>query len=219
MTAYFITGTDTDCGKTYVTCRLLDYWRQQQRRVVALKPLASGASWQNGCWVNDDVARLQAHNPDPSLPINARQFPEPISPHLAAERMGERVSVAELAEFCTRATFADYDTVLVEGAGGLMVPLNENETWLDFLQTTGMPVILVVGMRLGCLNHALLTAAVLQNQGIPCAGWIANSVDEHMLESEANLATLRARLDMPLLGLVRHGAAFEPALNGGAGCW
>lgn len=205
MNTYFITGTDTDCGKTYVTCRLLDYFKAQQRPALALKPVASGCCERNGRLENEDVLNLQGHNSDPSSPINGWQFAPPISPHLAAKAVNQRLSAAEIAAFCLGEQFASFNPLFIEGAGGLMVPLNEKETWLDFLLLTKIPVIVVVAMRLGCINHALLTEAVLKERQISTVGWIANCLDENMLALGENIASLSSKMQIPLLGVLPYG--------------
>lgn len=204
MKPYFITGTDTDCGKTYVTCQMLDYLKKQQKDVLALKPVASGCFERNGQLQNEDVLRLKEYNPKTSYPINAWQFPSPISPHLAAKKVGSHLTVTEIAQFCLHEQYTNLDYLLIEGAGGLLVPLNDEETWLDFLKLTQMPVILVVGMRLGCINHALLSDALLKSNQIPCAGWVANCLDNEMLALSENIATLVLKMHMPLLGTIDY---------------
>lgn len=200
----FITGTDTDCGKTYVTCQLLDYFKAQQRPALALKPVASGCIESNGQLQSEDVEKLQKHNCDSSLSINGWKFAPPISPHLAAKAVDTRLSAVDIANFCFDEQFLDFDPLLIEGAGGLMVPLNEQETWLDFLQLTKIPVIVVVAMRLGCINHALLTAAALRANQIETVGWIANCLDKNMLALDENIATLEQKMQMPLLAVLAY---------------
>ncbi|MFW2570509.1 dethiobiotin synthase [Legionella sp. 29fVS95] len=204
MKTFFITGTDTNCGKTYVTCQLLDYLNEQQKKGLALKPVASGCFLSNGQLLNDDVLSLQKHNRNQDYSINGWQFPEPISPHLAAKAAGSSLTAHEIADFCLSRQFANHDYLLVEGAGGLLVPLNDKETWLDFLNLTQMPVILVVGMRLGCLNHALLTASVLKNNRTACVGWVANCLDKEMLALTENIATLSLKMEIPLLATIPY---------------
>lgn len=200
MKKYFVTGTDTDCGKTRVCCQLLDYLNQSQR-AQALKPVASGS--------DADIVLLQHHNVDSHQEINGWLFPDAISPHLAAKRQSTKLSALDIAGFCLDERFSIYDHLLIEGAGGLMVPLNENETWIDFLQISNIPVILVVGMRLGCLNHALLTASVLEAHQLPFLGWIANCIDRNMEAFEENLETLVAKMPVPCLGIVPHDGLFQ----------
>lgn len=204
MKPFFIIGTDTDCGKTYVTCQLLDNLNKQKKRGLALKPVASGCVERNGKLQSEDVLTLQEHNEDKSQSINGWLFAPPISPHLAAKEVGSRLVAKDIAAFCLNEQFNDLDYLLVEGAGGLLVPLNDEETWIDFIKLTQIPVILVVGMRLGCINHALLTDAVLKSNQIVCAGWIANCLDKGMLALSENIATLSIKMHMPLLGTIPY---------------
>lgn len=205
MKRYFITGTDTDCGKTFVTCQLLDWFTNQQQTAQALKPVASGCIEQDGFLINDDITRLQQHNFDHHQAINHKCYMPAISPHLAANTANDKMTVAEIAHFCDGQQFSSFQHLLIEGAGGLMVPLNNEETWLDFLRLTNIPVILVVGMRLGCINHALLTDFALKSHNISCMGWIANSIDRHMPALDENIVTLRGRMHMPLIATIDLG--------------
>ena len=199
MHKYFIIGTDTDCGKTYVTCELLKKYKQQSVSAIGLKPIASGCDLVNGELISDDARRLQSINGATDMSISPWRFQPPIAPHLAAKAVGVKISAAEVVKFCLDPRWQQYDYVLIEGAGGLLVPLNMDETWIDVLIQSQIPVILVVGMRLGCLNHALLTASVLKANNIKCEGWVANIIDKNMLELEENIQTLIAKLDLPLL--------------------
>lgn len=203
MKRYFITGTDTDCGKTYVTNQLKQHFPKAQ----AIKPIASGCSEVGGQLVNED-ALLHQSNLSMEM-INPWRFKQPVSPHIAAKEEGVLVTSQELATFCLQWQASDVETLLIEGAGGLMMPLNDNETWIDFLTLTKIPVILVVGMRLGCINHALLTARVLQFHGIECVGWIANCLDPTMLFLADNKATLVQKMNFPLLGTVDFGGELQ----------
>lgn len=208
MKSFFITGTDTDCGKTYAVCALHRYFVQQQKKVMALKPLASGCFLQNGQLFNADELQLQALNAG-TAPVSFQKFEIPVSPHLAAQEVNQRIDLEELKAFCEAVPIDELDYLFVEGAGGLMVPLNDDETWIDFLHLTNMPVIIVVGMRLGCINHALLTTSVASHQHIPCAGWIANCLDPNMLMLEENIQTLQHKMEIPLLGRVGFNGVFE----------
>lgn len=205
MNTYFITGTDTDCGKTYVTCQLLSYLQRHQQRALAIKPVASGCSLQkNGQLQSEDVLRLQSYNYDKTKSICGWQFAPPISPHLAAKKAKTTLSAQAIKDFCLHKQFSEYDYLLIEGAGGLLVPLNEKETWLDFLALMQVGIILVVGMRLGSLNHALLTDEVIVANKLPYVGWIANCIDNTMLELEENIATLSSRMKRPLLASIAY---------------
>lgn len=202
MKRYFITGTDTDCGKTYVTKLLKSHFP----KAAAIKPVASGCMEEDGQLVSNDALLLQQHSNFSLDEINPWRFRKPVSPHIASKEEGVILSIQDLANFCLQWEATDIETLLIEGAGGLMVPLNEDETWIDFLRLTKIPVILVVGMRLGCLNHALLTAKVLEINQIECLGWVANCLDEGMLCLEENIDTLKKRLGCPLLKVVDRGA-------------
>jgi len=211
MRTLFITGTDTNCGKTYITCQLLEYFKQNNYKTCALKPVATGCNLVQGELVNDDVALIQGYQDDlRALNINPWRYSPPISPHIAASLVGETITFKELADFCFNSSWQEFDYVLIEGAGGLMVPLaysqtsNTVKTWCDFLQAYPMEIMLVVGMRLGCLNHTLLTAHAIKSQGLSCVGWIANCLDPDMQELNANIETLRHALEWPLLATV-HG--------------
>lgn len=209
MKQVFIIGTDTDCGKTYVTCQLIDYLKQQQQRVLAIKPVASGCVEQNGVFYSEDARQLDCHNGVPTDERLFWRFKKPVSPHLAALEEGIELSAKTIEQACQSFQTDALDYLLIEGAGGLMVPLNSNETWIDFLIQSKIPVILVVGMRLGCLNHALLTEAVLTHHNISCMGWIANCLDPTLLALTDNIATLTVRLSFPLLATVSHGGQLQ----------
>jgi dethiobiotin synthetase len=200
--SYFIIGTDTNCGKTYVTVKLIEYLRKQQTSVFAIKPIASGG--------NEDILQLQGANPQTTQPICGWLMPDPVSPHLAAKRAGISLTAAEIADFCQSYPRNAYERLLIEGAGGLMVPLNDQETWIDFLKHAALPVMVVVGMRLGCINHALLTMSALRTNNIQCAGWIANFIDPAMLLQKDNLDTLSRAIAHPLLGVVSFQGEFTP---------
>ncbi len=204
MKRYFITGTDTDCGKTYVTCQLVNYLQEKNKKVFAIKPVASGCMEQGNQLISEDVLRLNEQNGNAQLQICPWRFKRPISPHLAAEEEGLSLTAQAISDFCDDKTFADFEYLLIEGAGGLMVPLNHHETWLDFLACSQIPVILVVGMRLGCLNHALLTEFSLKMHNIPCIGWIANCIDKDMLALQENITTLTEKMGLPLLATIPY---------------
>lgn len=197
--AYFITGTDTEIGKTHVAVTLIQQWQQQGLRVAAMKPVASGA-WQDeqGIWRNDDVERLIAATgqTDRAL-LNPYCFPSPISPHLAAREAGVQIDLKHLVD-CYRQLAAQADVVVVEGAGGWLAPLTDELDMADLALALAIPVVLVVGMRLGCINHARLTAAAIAQRGAPFAGWIANRVVPQQLAYQENLATLQRTLPVPM---------------------
>ncbi|MBA4695995.1 MAG: dethiobiotin synthase [Legionella sp.] len=211
MKAFFITGTDTGIGKTYVTCQLLDYFHAAQQKAFAIKPVATGSStmalnlsMSAADLINEDLQQIQRHNPKTretlTWPINGWQFATPVSPHIAAKEAGYGLTAKAIAEFCQDSRYRSLDALLIEGAGGLCVPINEQETWLDVLNFLECPVILVVGIRLGCINHAMLSAHMLQSSSTRCLGWIANCLDPDMLALEENIQTLTRMLQVPCLG-------------------
>ncbi len=197
---YFVTGTDTAVGKTLISCALLHAFAAQGKRVIGMKPVAAGCD-KNG--LNEDVEQVLA-----AINIEARQeqvnpfcFPQFIAPHIAARNAGVGIEFAPiLAAYQQLATQAD--VVIVEGVGGFRVPLNDTQDSADLALQLGLPVILVVGMRLGCLNHALLTARAIEDCGLKCAGWVANVIDAEMPVLTENIEALQQRITVPLLGVV-----------------
>ena len=200
---FFITGTDTGVGKTEVTAALMHGLRQQGLRMAAMKPVAAGCERHRDGLRNSDAVRLQALCTETLAyeAINPYAFEAPIAPHIAARDQGVEVSIASIRDRF-RALAAGADCVLVEGIGGFEVPIGEVETTADLATALDLPVILVVGMRLGCLNHTLLTSAAITRAGLPCAGWVANCVETDMARMQENVDALRLRLAAPLLGVV-----------------
>lgn len=211
LRSLFVTGTDTGVGKTLISAALLHTLAQRHAHVVGMKPVAAGLVPHGDAWVSEDVLMLRAASTvrvPPALD-NPVALPEPLSPHLAAAHAGRHVGVAELLA-AQRALLALADVVLVEGAGGWRVPLNDTETLADLARAMAAPVVLVVGLRLGCLNHALLTAEAIRADGLTLAGWVANSVDPDMACRDENIQSLRQRLQAPLLGVVPWLPAPDP---------
>lgn len=203
--AFFVTGTDTEIGKTFVTCALLHRARLAGLRAAGLKPVAAGTDPQGH---NDDVVAIQAAS-SLALPpeiVNPYCFSEPVAPHIAAAQSGCTIDFGVITAACHQARQAA-DWVAVEGVGGFCVPLGVDRDSADLAVRLGLPVILVVGMRLGCINHALLTAEAIACRGLFMAGWVANQIDPGMPRFAENLDTLKSRLDAPLLGVV----PYEPA--------
>lgn len=201
--SWFVTGTDTGVGKTLVAAALLHALGRRHPRVVGMKPVAAGLVEHRGGWRSEDAAMLRAAStvevpPELDNPV---ALPEPLSPHLAAARAGRRIVVAELVA-AHRALARLADIVVVEGAGGWRAPIADRETMADVARAMNAPVILVVGLRLGCLNHALLTAEAIAADGLRLAGWIGNGIDRDFTCVEENIATLQARLAAPLLGTI-----------------
>ena len=206
---WFITGTDTEIGKTFVACALLHAFRRTGVTALAMKPIAAGFDEQG---VNEDVERLLAASSlaAPRALVNPYGFRAAIAPHIAAEEEGRRIELPHIAASLTKLqTMAD--VVLVEGVGGFCVPLGAGGDTADLASLLGLPLILVVGMRLGCINHALLTQQAIAARGLPLAGWVANRIDPAMSRFSENLAALQARLPAPLLGVVEHGTTPEQA--------
>lgn len=196
---YFITGTDTGVGKTTVSCALLHAFAAQGKKAVGMKPVAAGS--ENGQW--PDVEQLIAASNIRAARehVNPYAFDPPVAPHIAAQQAGVEIDLAVIQRaYQTLGNQADI--VIVEGAGGFLVPLSAQQTGADLARALNLPVILVVGMRLGCLNHALLTAQAIRAAGLTLAGWVANCVDPQMRVLEENIATLEHRLDGPLLGVM-----------------
>ncbi|MBI2779733.1 MAG: dethiobiotin synthase [Gammaproteobacteria bacterium] len=207
---FFITGTDTDVGKTWVTAGVLTALAARGHTTAAMKPVSAGCIETDEGLRNGDALILQRHATLnlPYAQINPYAYAAPIAPHIAATRLGQRIEIAPIkAIFDDMARRADY--VVVEGAGGWRVPLNEHETIADLAQALGLPVILVVGMRLGCLNHALLSCESIARQGVPLAGWVANSACPEFPELQENIDALRERIDAPLLGVIPHLREFD----------
>ncbi|MFA7292226.1 MAG: dethiobiotin synthase [Rhodocyclaceae bacterium] len=203
--AYFITGTDTEIGKTYVACALLHAFRQQGRTAIGMKPVAAGT---DAAGHNEDVEALIAASSIAAERrlVNPYCFADPIAPHIAAREAGVRMA-PEPVQAALQALGEMAEVVVVEGVGGFVVPLGENFDAADLAAALALPVILVVGMRLGCLNHALLTAAAIEARGLKLAGWVANRIDPAMSRFEENLATLQGSIAAPLLGVVPYAAA------------
>lgn len=199
---FFVTGTDTGVGKTLVACALLHALADRGLRVVGMKPVAAGRE-PDGTYLDVESLVAASSVAAPRGWVNPYAFDPPIAPHIAAEQAGVRIEPAriltawrELAEIA--------DVVVVEGVGGFCVPLNESRDAGDLAAELGLPVILVVGLRLGCLNHAILTARAIRIAGLPLAGWVANEVSPNMGKLEENIAALDARLGCPRLGRIPY---------------
>lgn len=211
--AFFIAGTDTDVGKTVIAAGLLAAANAAGLSTAALKPVAAGCEETSEGLRNADALLLQSTM---SLPlhydeINPVALREPIAPHIAAARAGRRLSVTRLAGFCRGVLGRRADFTLVEGAGGWRLPLGGGEFLSQLAVELQLPVILVVGLRLGCLNHALLSAEAIVRDGLPLAGWVGNGCGPDMAAQEENIATLHALLPAPCLGIVPRLAQPTPA--------
>lgn len=207
--AVFIAGTDTGIGKTHAACSLIHALRANGQRVCGMKPVASGCIETAQGLRNDDALALQAASSEP-VPghdeINPIALREPLSPHLAAAHAGVTIALPVLHS-AFRALGARYDTVVVEGVGGWRVPLAPGLLASQLPRAWALPVVLVVGLRLGCLNHAILTAEAIVADGCRLIGWIGNCIDPDMAAVGENIDTLHALLPAPCLGILPHGLA------------
>ena len=199
----FLTGTDTGCGKTAIACGLMACLRRQGVDVAGMKPVASGAERVGGRLRNADALAIQARHARPPAYelVNPFVFEPPVAPHLAAEACGVRIDFERIRR-CGRSLQAGGELLVVEGVGGWRVPLGGERTVADLARLFGFPVVLVVGLKLGCINHAALTAEAIRRDGLSLAGWVANRVEPAMLNEAGNLATLEALIRAPFLGRV-----------------
>ena len=201
---FFITGTDTEVGKTLVSGALLLKLRKQGINALGFKPVVAGTYLDaNGITQNEDLETLRIAS---NLAINALNLcpyvlDRPAAPHLVANEQGLQIEMSVLTN-AFQAIQSKADFVVVEGAGGFLVPLNDNTDLAHFAKVIDLPVILVVGMKLGCINHALLTYEAIQSRNIKIAGWVANSLSVEMPLIQENLQTLQARIPVPFLGLI-----------------
>lgn len=210
---FFVVGTDTGVGKTLVSLALLQIAKDRGLATAALKPVAAGCHSGPEGWVNDDALALQRIiTADLDYPtVNPVALEPAIAPHIAAAQVSQQLSVAKLHKACQPVLQNDqHQFIVVEGAGGWRVPLNSCETLADLAISLQLPVILVVGLRLGCINHALLTAEAIKYDGLRLAGWVANQLDFDMPVVRENLATLAHRLDAPCLGHIPFLLKAEP---------
>ncbi|HQS98976.1 MAG: dethiobiotin synthase [Hydrogenophilales bacterium 16-64-46] len=207
----FVTGTDTGVGKTRIASALIRLLVAQGVRTVGMKPVAAGAEPGQ---LNEDVAVLRAAGDvDASLAdINPYAFDAAIAPHIAAQQAGVTIDIEVIAAAHARLA-SRADVVVVEGAGGWRVPLSDTTDMADLAARLGGAVVLVVGLRLGCLNHAVLTAEAIRNRGLPWAGWVANRIDPHMTSAAENLASLHLRLPGPCLGVEPYSSEL-PSMSG-----
>ena len=196
-----MTGTDTDVGKTFVLRALLLAFQQRGLCVAPMKPVAAGTIEVDGQQINEDVAHMmrETNNRFPLRAVNPYCFRDAIAPHIAARREGTAVDI-NVIQAAYRTLAADADIVLVEGAGGFLVPLSENDSMALIPAALRLPVILVVGMKLGCINHALLTVEAMATRKLKLAGWVANTSGDPMNAYLENLSALKNAIAAPLLG-------------------
>ena len=213
----FVTGTDTEIGKTFVSAALLRGFARAGLRAAAMKPVAAGAFLRDGEWHNEDADALDAaaNVPLPAAIRTPYLLKEPAAPHIAAALEHVTLDVAHIVA-CHDVARTHADVVVVEGVGGFRVPLTATHDTADLAAALALPVVLVVGMRLGCISHALLSADAIAARGLPIAGWVANRIDPAMKFADENVDALRERLaaehGAPLIGTVPH----LPAADAGA---
>ncbi|MSQ66320.1 MAG: dethiobiotin synthase [Limnohabitans sp.] len=199
----FVTGTDTEIGKTLVASALVHMQVIRGWRVAAMKPVAAGAEWRDNRWCNEDAEALAAcvSVKLPQEITTPYLFKTPAAPHIAASLEEVVIDRMHLIS-CYQQVRAQADAVVVEGVGGFRVPLNDNYDTADMAKDLGLPVVLVVGMRLGCISQALLTAEAISTRGLSLMGWVANTVDPHMLFPQENIDAIAQRINAPLLGCI-----------------
>lgn len=199
--SYFVMGTDTEVGKTYVASQIIRKFVADGVKTIGMKPVASGCELNaQAQWVNEDVLSLtNASNVSAPIDlINPYRFIPAIAPHLAAQAANVALDLDKIvASYQALAQRAQI--VIVEAAGGFLVPINATQTMADLACQLNLPIILVVGMRLGCINHALLTVEAIKARGLTLAGWVANEIDPSMERFDENLQSLMTRIDAPLL--------------------
>lgn len=201
--SYFVTGTDTGVGKTLVSAALLHALAKTGMRVTGMKPIAAGAELINGALWNEDVAMLAAESNTNLLRELTTPYllREPAAPHIAAQLENVSLDLQHVLD-CYQQIALQSDCVIVEGVGGFCVPINDDVDTADLAVQLGLDVVMVVGLRLGCINHALLTAEAIKARGLNLVGWVANQIDINMSHQEANLETLVQKISGPLIGVV-----------------
>lgn len=206
-TSFFVTGTDTGVGKTRVTAALLAAAREAGLKAAGMKPVAAGAEQREGRLVSDDALRIAAASGQGTTydDLNPFCLLEPVSPHIAADRANIRIDIDRIVEISRRIALA-HELLLIEGAGGWYTPVGNKSSMADLAKALAAPIVLVVGLRLGCLNHARLTREAIERSGCRFAGWIASHVEPRFAAGEENLATLADLLGAPPLGVL----PFEP---------
>lgn len=209
---FYVTGTDTGVGKSVASAALLHALRARGHRAVGMKPLASGCEWIDGAWRNEDALLLQAASePRPTYAdVNPYALRAPLAPELALRDDGVELALAPLLAAHARLS-TQADAMVVEGVGGWAAPLSADLDQLDLVRALGLPVVLVVGLRLGCINHARLTARAIEADGVQLLGWIANEIDPAMARIDDNVEILQRRLPVPCWGRLPHAPDADPA--------
>lgn len=211
MYGYFVTGIDTEVGKTKVAVKLMHQLHERGLRVTGFKPIASGAEKIETGWIQEDVMALQSASTAnlPNSVVNPYCFAPPIAPVIAAVEQGTCMTVNHLMSVYKKEIVPHVDAVVVEGAGGWLQPLNEHETLADLACALRLPVVMVVSIRLGCINHTLLTYESIKATGLPIAGWYANHIDPNVDRPKEQIMELQKRLACPLLETIAHEGVVE----------
>lgn len=218
MKIFSIVGTDTEIGKTYATVEILNYLNNNNHKAIALKPIAAGLDNINGKLINEDVYRISSanHSYIPNEIISPLQLKLAIAPHIAAQyqqvELNTKMTIEKI-KISINAIKDSSDYILIEGIGGIMVPLNQSETYINVLEKLSHPVILVIGMKLGCLNHALLTYNALLANNIEVLGWIANCIAPNMPYLSENIKYLEQSIKYPLIAIIPHNNKMEITPN------
>ena len=207
----FITATDTDAGKTLVACTLTSLLAKNNK-VACFKPISAGCEWQEGELINEDAKLLQqmANCQQPLASVNPIAFEEPIAPHIAAQTIGKTINCAQVVEHFNGIAAYSPEIIVTEGAGGWRLPLGNGEYLSDFAQQTQQQVILVVNMKLGCLNHAILTYQAIEQDGLKVVGWVANCIEPMAYQTE-NINELIKTFSAPLLGKIPNVKGIQAA--------
>ncbi|SDZ23141.1 dethiobiotin synthetase [Lysobacter sp. yr284] len=213
LAGLFVTGTDTGIGKSVASAALLHALRAGGARAVGMKPVASGCEPGPDGWRNEDALLLQAaSDPRPRYgDVNPYALPQPLAPEIAAAEAGVEIALEPILAAHARLA-AQADTVVVEGVGGWAAPVSDRLDQIDLVRALKLPVVLVVGLRLGAINHARLSARAIQADGAELIGWIANCIDPHMARADENFEILRQRLPVPCWGRLPHAADPDPAV-------
>lgn len=204
MSVFFVTGTDTEVGKTFISRTIMHIYEQKRKTCVGYKPVASGCVRTGQGLRNDDALNLQSASTFNLKyeEVNPFPFEEAVAPHLAAQKAGHDICLKKIARGYEHLLNKQADLTIVEGAGGWRLPVGNRQYMSDFVTQYDIPVVLVVGVRLGCINHACMTAEVIQQDGLTIAGWVANHVDAEMPFLTENITALKEHLDAPFLGEV-----------------
>ena len=205
MTGFFITGTDTDAGKTIVTLGLMAGLKNKQARVLGMKPVASGCERTKQGLRNEDALKIQNMGSfeAPYEHINPYAYEPAIAPHIAAAKIGETIVLEKIESSC-KYLIDQTEHLVVEGVGGWRVPLGGNKDISDLAKALKLPVILVVGLRLGCINHALLSAEAIQRDGVQFRGWVANQIEGNYIDQDLTLECLKEKISAPMLGQIPY---------------